>query len=85
MKHIITDSIQQISQSAKIAAATSATTFGTGTATWLEWIPTDIGKLATVIGITLSTVLIYTHIKKLGRDKEKHELEMDILRKKFEQ
>ena len=84
LKHIIADSIQQISQSAKIAAATSGITFSTGTATWLEWIPTDIGKLATLLGLALSSVLIYTHLKKYRREEEKHKLEMEILRKQAE-
>lgn len=81
MKLIIQDSIQQISQSAKVAVATSAGTAGTGTLTWLEWIPSDIGKLATLIGLALSTVLIYTHIKKYKREEEKHKLEIEILKK----
>ena len=65
-----------------MATVTSATTVGSGTATWLEWVPSDIGKLATIIGIILSTVLIYTHLKKQKREEEKHNLEMEILRKK---
>lgn len=81
VKLIIQDSIQQISQSAKIAAATSGATAGTGALTWLEWIPSDIGKLATLIGLTLSIVLIYTHIKKYKREEEKHKLEMAILKR----
>lgn len=85
MKNIIQDSIQQISESAKVAAATSATTAGSGMATWLEWIPSDIGKLATLIGLTLSIVLIYTHLKKYKREEEKHKLEIEILEKKVKQ
>ncbi len=82
MRNIIQGSIQEVAQNAKIAAATSLTTAGSGMATWLEWVPSDIGKLATLIGIILSSVLIYTHIKKSKRDEEKHALEMEILRKK---
>lgn len=82
MRHIIQDSITQISQSAKVAVATSATTATSGTLTWLEWIPPDIGKLATLIGILLSAVLIYTHIRKYKREEEKHKLDIEILKKK---
>ena len=85
MKNIIQGSIQEAAQSAKIAAATSATTAGSGMATWLEWIPSDIGKLATLIGLTLSIVLIYTHLKKYKREEEKHKLEIEILRKQAKQ
>lgn len=84
MKNIIQDSIRELAQSAKVAAATSATTAGSGMATWLEWIPSDIGKLATLIGLSLSVVLIYTHIKKYRREEEKHKLEIEILRKQAE-
>jgi len=43
-----------------VAASTTATT---GMMTWLEVIPSEIGKLATLIGIVLSLVLIYTNAK----------------------
>lgn len=83
MRNIIQDSIQQIAQSGKIAAGTSAATTGSGFATWLEWIPSDIGKLATLIGISLSIVLIFTHVKKHKRDEEEHKKRMEYLRKKI--
>ena len=85
LRHIISDSIQQIGQNAKIAVAASSTTIGTGAATFLEWIPSDIGKLATIVGITLSTVLIYTHLKKEKRSREEHELKMEIMRRSIEE
>lgn len=83
VKNIIQDSIQQIAQSGKAAAGTSAATTGSGVATWLEWIPSDIGKLATVIGISLSLVLIFTHLKKHKRDEEQHKAQMKYLRNKL--
>ncbi len=79
--------LNQVSQTVsdvKTAAATSAATVTTGSATWLEWIPSDIGKLATLIGLILSSVLIYTHLQKLQRDRERHEIEMAIKRKELE-
>lgn len=72
----LTQFISNASQNVKLAASTSLATATTGTITWLEWIPSDIGKLATVIGIILSSILIYTHIKKAQRDKELHIIEM---------
>ena len=76
VKSIIQDSIQ----STKMAAATSGATVGASA--WLEWIPSDISKLGMVIGIALSGVLIYCHLRKTKRDDEKHELEMKILKRK---
>jgi len=72
----ITRYIGEVGHSVKVAASTSLATVTTGTATWLEWIPSDIGKLATLIGVILSSILIYTHFKKLQRDKELHIIEM---------
>ena len=63
----ITQFVGEASHNVKLAASTSLATATTGTITWLEWIPSDIGKLATVIGLILSTILIYTHIKKAQR------------------
>ena len=63
-------------QSIKIAASTSAATMTTGAATWLDWIPTDIGKLASLIGLALSIVLINGAIKKRKMDRDMHESEM---------
>jgi len=85
-----------MTQSAKVATASSVTTAGTAIgAAWLDWIPEDIGKLAILISLTLSAVLIYNHIQKNRRDKaqderdkarekrqeERHQIEMEILRK----
>ena len=89
----VIDSITRFASEAghnvKLAASTSLATATTGTVTWLEWIPADIGKLATLTGLILSTILIYTHIKKAQREKELHiaemaktELEIELLQKR---
>ena len=72
----ITRFVGEAGHNVKLAASTSLATATTGTVTWLEWIPADIGKLATLTGLILSTILIYTHIKKAKRDKELHTVEM---------
>lgn len=76
MINSITRYFGEAASSVKVAASASLATAGTGTATWLEWIPSDIGKLGTVIGVILSLILIYAHVKKLQRDKELHAIEM---------
>jgi hypothetical protein len=55
------EQIIQAASSPKLAATVSAATTSTGMATVLEWIPDDIGKLATLVGIVLSLLLIYSH------------------------
>lgn len=79
----------------KTAVATSAATITTGSATWLEWIPTDIGKLGTLVGCILTSVLIYVHLQKNAReryreelqnarDEELHEIEIAIKQKQLD-
>lgn len=54
--------VQAVAQSPKSGAAVSAATTGTGLGTFLDLIPNDIGKLATLVGIVLSVILIYSHL-----------------------
>lgn len=66
----------------KVGASVATATAGSGLGTVLEWIPTDIGKLATLVGIVLSCVLIYTHLRKGRVEYEKTRLEIEILKKR---
>jgi hypothetical protein len=66
----------QLAQNPKIASGVSALTTGTGVGTFLDWIPNDIGKLATLVGILLSVILIRVHLMSM----KKTQLEVDILR-----
>lgn len=78
------DTFQEITSSPKVASLVSAATTGTGLGTILEWIPNDIGKLSTVIGIILSSVLIYTHFRKGRAEHQKIMLEIEILQSKMD-
>lgn len=64
----------------KIAAPVATITAGTGVAEWLNWIPNDIGKLATVAGIGLSCVLIVTHLFRFYLEFKEHRQRMESLR-----
>lgn len=79
MIDFIVSGIQETAQNAKVAAAVSAGTATTGTMTWLEVIPSDIGKAATLVGIILSSVLIVTHWTKHKNGKKEHDLRMEVL------
>ena len=50
------------------SAATATLTTSSGIATALQWIPDDIGKLATLVGLILSAVLIRYHVNKTRID-----------------
>ena len=54
---------QEIATSPKIATGVASLTAGTGLGTLFEYIPDDIGKLATMVGICLSIVLIRNHLR----------------------
>ena len=75
---------QEIASNAKVAVLVSSSTMGTGMGTVLDLIPDDIGKLATLIGIILSSVLIYTHWRKGRIEYMKTQLEIKILMDKEE-
>jgi len=61
----------------KAAAAAAVATMSTGLGTVLEWIPNDIGKLASLVGVVLSCVLIYAHLL----NAKKTRLEIENLRR----
>lgn len=70
----------------KVAHAIATGTAGSGIGTMFNLIPDDIGKVATLIGIVLSVVLIFVHTRKAISnwkiDKvnlSKSELELEIL------
>lgn len=62
---------------------TGTTTSGLGT--WLDLIPNDIGKLATLVGICLSMVLITMHLRKMRQDAREGKLREELLRAQIEQ
>lgn len=67
----------------RVAAGVATITVSSGVATFIEWVPLDLGKIATLVGIVLSAVLIVTHIRKAQRDAERHEIEIALLRMKL--
>ncbi len=78
----VKEGLQQLASNPKIASVVSTATTGTGVGTFLDLIPNDIGKLATLVGIILSSVLIYTHWRKGRIEYKKTQLEIAILMEK---
>lgn len=56
--------LSEVALNAKAGVATAITTTASGVSTWFGWLPSDIGKIATVFGALLSLVLIVVHIRK---------------------
>jgi hypothetical protein len=75
-------SVKEFINSTKTASSVGAATTTAGLGTMMEWIPSDIGKLATLVGIGLSIVLIYTHLSRGHIEYRKTKLEIDILEQK---
>ncbi len=69
----------------RFGAIVATGTTGAGTATWMSWIPEDIGKIATLAGILLSLVLIVVHLNKMRYDSKKARLEIEQLQWKIDQ
>jgi hypothetical protein len=74
--------INELVVSPKPAVVVAMSTTGTGMGTIFDVIPDDIGKLATLVGIILSSVLIYTHSRRMVMDSKKDKLQLDILKEK---
>lgn len=72
----------ELTQNVKVAAVTSGMTVTTGMGTILDFIPDDIGKLATLIGATLSIVLIRTHWRKGQIEYDKAHYELETLKRR---
>lgn len=70
----------QYATSIKTAVITGAATTGTGVGTWFDVIPDDIGKLAALVGVILTSVLIVVHVTKLIFDFKKCKLEIELMR-----
>lgn len=61
----------------------AGSTTATGLSTWLNLIPSEIGKLATLVGIVLSVTLIVMHIRKMRQEARESALREDILREQL--
>ncbi len=73
-------SVKELLVNPKTVAAVSTVTTSSGLSTWFEWIPSDIGKVAVVIGILLSSVLIYFNVVNGIVTNRKLNLELKLLR-----
>ena len=79
--NILTDFLTDI-KTAWVVAGTGA---GTGTATFLDFIPDDIGKLGTIITGLLGIVLIVTHLMKMVREHRIGKVDLLLKKKQLEE
>jgi len=71
----VKESAIQIIQDVRVGGVVATATTGTGIGTVLEWIPDDIGKLAVLVGIILSSILIFSHLLDIRMRLEKRAIE----------
>lgn len=71
--------VGQIIASPKIAGSVGASTAALGASSWLDLIPDDIGKVATLVGIALSLVYIFTTVRKHRAEFRNLQLQNDSL------
>lgn len=68
----------------KTAATVAGATATTGFSTLMAWLPSSIGEVASLVGIVLSTVLIYVHIRRSNTEKRESDIKIAILKCKKE-
>jgi hypothetical protein len=73
-----------VAQDPRVAAGVSTATTGTGLGTLLNWIPGSLGEIATLVGIALSIVLIYVHLRREFRESRHEKIELDYMRRREE-
>lgn len=61
----------------KVAAAVSVSTTTCGLGQLLDIIPDNIGKLGSFIGVVLSVVLIYVHLRRMYIEQKKAKLDIE--------
>lgn len=76
--------LSKILMDVKTAWVSAIGTASSGIATILDKIPADIGKLATLVGIVFSLVLIYAHIRRLLMDIKTRQLDDQLKQLKIE-
>lgn len=77
--------IGKLAEDVKVGVGVATGTTGFGIGTIAEWIPSDIGKIATLIGIILSSVLIYVNLKRHFREEKLARLDMELKLKQLGQ
>lgn len=64
----------------RIGGIVATGTTGSGVGAWLNVIPNEIGKLATLVGIILSITLIIMYIRKMRQEARESDLKLELLR-----
>ena len=80
---IVKENLLSFVESKVIASATGAGTVVSGISSAMEWIPEALGYGATIIGIILSSIMIYNQLHSGKAEREKTQLETEVLKAKL--
>jgi len=84
MRNLLTQVATDVAQNQRVATGVATVTTGSGIfTTYLEMIPSDIGKIATLMGAALSLVIIITSLHKHYMFTKRHEIDMKIKEKEL--
>lgn len=78
------DTIEYVASNPKVATGVAAGTVGSGLAHIIDYIPDNIGKLAAFVGVVLSIVLIYQHMRRAYSQRQIEALEIEKLTRENE-
>lgn len=81
MINMLIRSMIDAAQTPKGVYAATGATGASWILTVLEWIPNDIGKFISLIGLIIAVWMFYIQYKKDQRDQERHVIEMELLKK----
>lgn len=71
----------------RTSGSVAAATVVSGAGQWMNWVPDDIGKLATLLGVILTIVMIAVQVNKVIWDNKKNKnflIEQELRIKKME-
>ena len=76
--------MQELVHSPKTPGIILPTTIGTGIATWIDLIPDNIGKLASLVGLVFSALIVYIQWRKFKLDEREKDITYALLQQKKE-
>lgn len=74
------DTVLEVAANPKVATTVATVTSGTGASTAFEWIPNDIGKFVSLLGLFATVIVVGATLAKWRRDN----LEAEIFRRQLE-
>lgn len=72
-------SVNSLLTNPKTSSVVSTSTVASGLGTWIDLIPNDIGKVASLVGLILTLIVMYCNLLKNAREEQKWQIEKRLL------